>query len=64
MGYQWAAFDGVAGGAEEPGNAHWCVDVPGDGMDIDIAATRSDAQVKAFIEGTFIPAWLEHAPGA
>jgi hypothetical protein len=60
-GYTWAAFDGVKGDATEPEWIHWCVDVALSGLDIDIAAQRSDAQVKEFLEKDFIRAWTMEA---
>jgi hypothetical protein len=61
VGYQWLAFDGVHGGATEPGWIHRCINVARPGLDIDIGAMTSDAQMNEFIEGTFIPEWLEQA---
>lgn len=59
VGYTWSAFDGVAGGATEPGYRHWCIHQTQPGMDIDVSATRTNEQVKRFIEETFIPLWLQ-----
>jgi hypothetical protein len=61
VGYTWSAFDGVAGGATEPGYKHWCIHQAQSGMDIDVSATRTNEQVKRFIEETFIPLWLQQS---